>query len=105
MSQSTKELCKHLINPALRHYKAVQQCLAYLLATKDLGLTYSKHAICGIHGHIVAAGVLEVFSDTLFTKCMLTCQSTSGYIVMCYSTAVPGASRACLSVASVCTLG
>ena len=35
MSQSIKELCKHLIDPMLRHYKAAQQCLAYLLVTKD----------------------------------------------------------------------
>ena len=42
VSQSIKELCKHLIDPALRHYKAAQQCLSYLLATKDYGLTYSK---------------------------------------------------------------
>ena len=38
VSQSIKELCKHLIDPTLRHYKAVQQCLSYLLATKDYGL-------------------------------------------------------------------
>ena len=48
MSQSIKELCKHLLNPALRHYKAAQQCLAYLLSTKTYGLTYTKHAICSI---------------------------------------------------------
>ena len=41
VSQSIKELCKHLIDPALRHYKAAQQCLSYLLATKDYGLTYT----------------------------------------------------------------
>ena len=42
MSQSIKELCKHLVDPALRHYKAAQQCLAYLLATKSYSLTYTK---------------------------------------------------------------
>ena len=82
VSQSIKEPCKHLIDLALRHYKAAQQCLAYLLATKDLGLTYSKHATRGIHGHIVAAGVLEVFSDASFAECMLTRRSTSGYVAM-----------------------
>ena len=47
VSQSIKELCKHLIDPALRHYKAVQQRLSYLLATKDYGLVrtdaYIRH--------------------------------------------------------------
>ena len=76
------ELCKHLIDPALRHYKAAQQCLACLLATKDYGLTYTKHAIRGIHDRIVAAGMLEVFSDASFAECMLTHQSTSGYVAM-----------------------
>ena len=38
VSQSIKELCKHLIDPTLRHYKVAQQCLSYLLATKDYGL-------------------------------------------------------------------
>ena len=73
MSQSIKELCKHLIDPALRHYKAAQQCLAYLLATKTYGLTYTKHAICGIHGRIVAPGVLEVFSDRRIVRRIHAC--------------------------------
>ena len=49
---------------------------------------YTKHAIHGIHDGIVAAGVLGVFSDTLFTECMLMHWSTLGYVVMCCSTAV-----------------
>ena len=93
VSQSIKELCKHLIDPALRHYKAAQQCLSYLLATKDYGLTYSKHAIRGIHGRIVAAGVLEVFSDASFAECMLTRRSTSGYVAMRCGAAVSWGAR------------
>ena len=93
MSQSIKELCKHLIDPALRHYKAAQQCLSYLLATKDYGLTYTKHAIRGIHGRIVAAGVLEVFSDASFAECMLTRRSTSGYVAMRCGAAVSWGAR------------
>jgi hypothetical protein len=93
VSQSIKELCKHLIDPVLRHYKVAQQCLSYLLVTKDYSLTYSKHAICGIHGHIVAAGVLEVFSDTSFAECMLTCWSTSGYVAMHCGAAVSWGAR------------
>ena len=68
---------------ALTHTcKAAQQCSSYLLATKDYGLTYSKHAFRGIHGRIVAAGVLEVFFDASFAECMLTCWFTSGYVAM-----------------------
>ena len=67
--------------------------LLYLLATKNYGLTYSKHAICGINGRIVAAGVLEVFSDASFAECMLTRRSTLGYVAMHCGTAVPWGAR------------
>ena len=63
--------------------------LQYLLVTKDYGLMNSKHAIRGIHGRIMAAGVLEVFSDASFAECMLTHWSTSGYVAMCCGAAVP----------------
>ena len=69
-----------MLDPALRHYKAAQQCLAHLLVTKDYSQTYTKHAICGIHDHIVAPGVLEVFSDASFTKCMLTCEPPHNHL-------------------------
>ena len=67
--------------------------LVLLLATKDLGLTYTKHATRGIHDRIVAPGVLEVYSDASFAECMLTRRSTSGYVAMRCGAAVSWGAR------------
>ena len=60
----------------------------YLLVTKDLGLTYSKHAICGIHGHIIAAGRLEVFSDASFAELINACSRAGPHQATLRCTAV-----------------
>ena len=93
ISQSVKEICKHLIDPAVRHYKAALQILTYLLATKEVGLTYTSTPVFSASGKLVQPGVLEGFSDASFAECMLTRRSTSGYVMMRCGAAVSWGAR------------
>ena len=93
IAQSIKELAKHLIDPSMKHYRAARQVVTYLLLTKNVGLTYTKHAVRGIHGNWIKAGVVEGFTDASFAECMLTRKSTSGYVIMRCGAAISWGAR------------
>ena len=61
------------------HMAAAQQCVSYLLSTKDISITYEHSDTVGIHSQVVVNSDVEYFVDTSFTEDLFTRISVSGY--------------------------
>ena len=78
-AQAVRELAKFMYDPSTTHMKAAMHCLAYLVQTKDRGITYECGDTIGVHGFNVANGTTEMFTDASFAEDVVSRHSTSGY--------------------------
>ena len=61
------------------HMAAAQQCVSYLLSTKDISITYEHSDDVSVHGQTVINSEVEYFANVLFTEDLFTRKSVSGY--------------------------
>ena len=59
------------------HMVAAQQCLSYLLSTKDVSITYEHGDTIGVHSHMVINSEVECFVDMSFAEDLFTRKSMS----------------------------
>ena len=78
-AEAVRELSKFLYDPSVTHMKEAMKCLAYLVQTKTMGITYEHGDHIGVHGELVPNGTMEMFTDASFADDLRTRHSTSGY--------------------------
>ena len=82
IASAVRSVARHAHNPAARHWKAVRKIIAYLTATKDLGVVFRRG------GDLK----LSLFADADYADIGNDRRSVSGVVVMLGNTAVSASS-------------
>ena len=61
------------------HMAVAQQCVSYLLSTKDISITYKHSNAASVHGWTVVNSEVEYFVDASFAEDLFTRKSVSRY--------------------------
>ena len=92
IASAVREVARHAHDPAARHWKAIQMMIAYLKATKDLGIVFRRG------GDLK----LSLFADADYADRCNDRRSVSGVAVMLGNTAVSASSTTqhCVTLAT-----
>lgn len=93
VAHSIAELSKHLVKPNITHMQQARKTLAYLLATKHIGLCYSSDPHPGPKNTPLKLGIITDFADASFAEDVGTRRSHTGYVFILNGAAISWSSR------------
>ena len=86
-------LSKFLVDPSTAHMHQAKHCLAYLLATKSIGIEYRRQPPTGPSSAPFSPGVITGFADASFADDVATRRSHTGYVFILNGAAIAWCSR------------
>ena len=86
-------LSKFLVDPSAAHMHQAKHCLAYLLATKNIGIEYRRNPLTGPTSAPFPPKIVAGYADASFADDVATRRSHTGYVFMLNGGAVSWCSR------------